>query len=184
MLTVNIRTLPILFIATFVLQGCGRAEVDEDMPEGTGYTNADEQRRFKEALTDAKIPFEARRSANGEEVLRYQTRFRTEVAEVQAKLFGVPPPAGRSVSRDLMLRLEIELQKRSVPYRKASYHGTEYLAWDPQQDEVVDAVLRTFSANPAFVSGFQQDRREADTQTVDLTNGSSRSRENRASAER
>lgn len=99
---------------------------------------ADEQVRFKEALTEAKIPFEVEGSGNGAEILRYSTRNKGEVVAIQERLFGVPPPSGRNVTRDLMLRLEAELQKRGVLYRIASYHSSEYLAWEPEQDDAVD----------------------------------------------
>jgi hypothetical protein len=119
------RSLVIALMTTLALCGCGRKGVGENKVEGIGYEDADEQLRFKEALTEAKIPFEVERSGNGAEMLRYSTSHKAEVVAIRERLFGVPPPNGRNVTRDLMVRLEVELRKRGVPYRIASYHGSE-----------------------------------------------------------
>ena len=179
-----IPSLAIALMTTVALGGCGRNGVGENIYEGVGYADAAEQSRFKEALSEAKIPFEIERSGNGLEVLRYSSRHKSQVTAIQERLFGVPPPSGRNVTRDLRVRLEVELRKRGVPYRIASYHGSEYLAWEPEQDDAVDDVLGAFSANPEFLAGFQRDRVGANSQEVDITNRSNRSREERAPAER
>jgi hypothetical protein len=158
MRSIVIRSLLVALMTTLALCGCGRKGVEEKADEGIGYADAVEQSRFKDALSQANIPFEVERSGSGLEVVRYSSRHKAQVTAIQERLFGVPPPSGRNVTRDLRVRLEVELRKRGVPYRIASYHGSEYLAWEPEQDDAVDAVLRTFSANPEFVAGFQRDR--------------------------
>jgi hypothetical protein len=183
MRSIVIRSLAIALMTTLALCSCGRKSVGENTDESIGYADADEQSRFKEALSRAKIPFEVERS-DGLEVLRYSSRHKAQVTAIQERLFGVPPPGGRNVTRDLRVRLEVELRKRGVPYRIASYHGSEYLAWEPERDDAVDAVLTTFSTNPEFVAGFQRDRVAASSEKTDSTNRSSRPREERAPAER
>lgn len=166
-------TRALVVIAVLLACGCGPSDV---MDEATGYTDARDQQRFKEALTEARVPFEAR-TANGSETVWYPNRFKLKVVEVQERLFGSPPPNGRNVTQDLMRRLEPELQKMRIPYRKATYHGTEYIAWDAAEDDKVDAVLGTYSDSPGFVAGFQEARRQSQQ---DLTTRSSATRETRA----
>jgi hypothetical protein len=175
-----------VIVTALFFAGCGRASLNATNAEKVYYTDADEQLRLKQAMQNAGIPFELRSGTGGREEIWYESRFSEQVRMIRDDLFGVPPPMGRSIAlgperTSLFVQ---ELEKRNATFRRAQYHGDEYIAWGPESDEAADAALQAISVNADGFVEMKRIRQAADAEETDRTNRSSRSREERAPAER
>jgi len=169
-----------------LLTGCGDVTSSSDSRLTIHYANPSDQKRLKEALRRAKIPFEVNNGAGGREELSYESRFQEQVTGVRNETFGVAPPMGRSIAlgAEHNALLTEELRKKNAPFWTVTYHEYEYIAWPPESDEAADAALQLISVNPDSFAAMKKMREAADAEMRDRTSRSNRSREERAPAER
>jgi predicted small lipoprotein YifL len=168
------------------LAGCGEPPLDSAAAEKLHYTDPAEQQRLKRALQSANLPFETHKDSEGREEIWYESRFRDQVTQIRDELFGVPPPMGRSISLggERNAAFVEELKKRNASYWSVTYRDLEFIAWPPGSDEAADVSLEVIGANPYSVIERKKMREAADAEARDRTSRSSRSRVERAAAER
>jgi hypothetical protein len=174
----------LLLIAS--LTGCGEPALDSASVEKLHYTDPVEQQRLKSALQRANIPFEVHNDSEGREEVWYESRLSNQVGQIRDDVFGIPPPMGRSVSLgdERNATLVEELKKRNASYWSVTYRDLEFIAWTPESDEAADASLEAIGANPHSLIERKKMREAADAEAKDQTSRSSRSRVQRAPAER
>jgi hypothetical protein len=141
---------------------------------------------MKAALKKARIHFGVRTGEGGEEEIFYDSEIQDEVIRVRNELFGVPPPIGRNIAlgRDGTAVFAQEMRKLGAAFWTGTYHGSQYVAWKPESDETADAALEAACVGSEMLSEMRRQRELADAEQADRTNRSSRSREERAPAER
>ena len=175
--------LAILFIA---LVGCGQPALD---PAHTGkmwIADPAEHEQMIAALSNARIHSEVHEAAENRKEIWYDTRFQEQVLRIRDDLFGAAPPNGRNMALkpdDAAVFAE-EMRKLGAAFRTGKFHGGKYVAWDAESDGAADSVLEKLSISPETIAENKRIRELVDAEPEDRTNRSSRSREERAPAER
>jgi len=171
------RSILIAVLATALL-GCGRDALD---PAHTGKMrlyDPQEQEQMKAALSNARIPFEVHKDASGKEEIWYDSRLQEQALSVRDELFGVPPPIGRNIALSVERTAVFaeEMRRRGAAFRIGTYHGSQYVAWEPDSDAAADAALEADCVSSEMLTEMRRTRKLADAEQSDRTNRSGRSR--------
>jgi hypothetical protein len=171
---------------TTALLGCGSDALDPAHAGKMRLYAAHEQEQMKAALSNAQVPFEVHEDAGGKEEIWYDSRLQEQVLGVRDELFGISPPIGRNISlgSERAAVFAEEMRRRGAAFRTGTYHGSQYVAWEPDSDEAADAALEAACASSEMLTEMRRTRKLADAEQSDRTSRSSRSREERAPAER
>ena len=168
--------LIISLLTLLLVNACGHDSLDEVKVAKLHYTNPLEQQRLKDALSKAGIHYEIHNESGTKEEIWYENKFRAEVMKIKTQLFGIAPPMGRSISLDAsnMASLEKALQSQNVPFRKVTFHGTKFIAWDSKNDVAVDNLLQSSNPKyPEYLTEMRKMRRYSDMNNGNLTHHSS-----------
>jgi hypothetical protein len=173
-------------LAAATLLGCGQDPPDLAHAGRVQFTDPTEQEQMKAALTKAGIHFEVHTSEGGQEQIVYESQLQDEVIRVRNELFGVPPAIGRNIvlSAESTALFAEEMGKRGAAFRTGTYHGSQYVAWAPESDEAADAALEAARVGSEMLTEMRRQRMLADAEQANRTDRSSRSRQERAPAER
>jgi len=180
-------TLSIVIAAyAVVLLGCGSDALDPADAGKIRLYDPQEQEQMKAALSNAGIQFEVHRDTGGAEEIWYQSRLQAQVLRIRDEVFGVPPPIGRNIALGSQRTADFseEMRKRGAAFRTSAYHGNQYVAWEAQNDEAADAALEAVRVSTEMLTEMRRQRKLADAEQTNRTDRSSRSREERAPAQR
>ncbi len=173
-------------IALVAVASCGRDTLDPAHAGKMWIMNPREQEQMVAALSNAHIPFEAHEVAGNGKEIWYDARLQDEVLRIRDELFGTPPPNGRNMqlrAEDAALFSE-EMRKVGAAFRTGTFHGGQYVAWDSESDQPADAALTKLRISSQTLEEMKRIRELSDAEKTPRTNRSSRSREERAPAER
>lgn len=129
-----------ILLSLLALVGCdGRVETQSrTTSEGVSYSNANDQERFKQALSGAGIPFEVTTEQRGQEFVRWEARYSAQVDRIKDSLFL---PSGRNIRLDPERQAQFKawLEQNAVPYRTMVQDDGEYVVWEEADAERVRA---------------------------------------------
>lgn len=118
--------------------GCHRPVDTESrtLTESVSYSNAEDQERFKQALSDAGIPFDVVVAQRNQEFVRWDASYTKAVERIEDSIFL---PSGRSISFDVATqsRFKSWLERSGIPYRTMIEDGREYIVWEAADAERV-----------------------------------------------
>jgi hypothetical protein len=125
------RIIAILLVTIAVAcTGCKlRVETEpKTLSEGVSYGNTEDQERFKQALTTARIPYDVT-VQNNKESIYWDVSYSKAVEKVKDSLFV---PSGRNISLDEQdqPRFKAWLEQRKIPYRTMIENKREYIVWE------------------------------------------------------
>ena len=142
------RIVIALSVASAVLcEGCDVRVHSESrtLTESVSYGNAEDQERFKQALSNAGIPYDVVTEHRSQEFVRWDASYSEAVQGVKDSIFL---PSGRNLSLDeaRQLRFKEWLQQQGIPFRTMVEDGREYIVW-----EEVDAErVRVWNEFPSY----------------------------------
>lgn len=106
--------------------------------ESISYGDAEDQERFKQALSAAGIPYEVVVERRNQEFVRWDAAHGEAVERIKETLFL---PSGRHISLDdqRQARFKAWLEQRRIPYRTMMQNQREYVVWEEADAERVRA---------------------------------------------
>lgn len=129
-----------ILLSVLTLVGCdGRVETpSRTISEGISYSNANDQERFKQALSGAGIPFDVTTEQRGQEFVRWEARYSAQVDRIKDSLFL---PSGRNLRLDPERQSQFKawLEQNAIPYRTMIQEDGEYVVWEEADAERVRA---------------------------------------------
>lgn len=126
----------IVLPAVLVSAGCEHRVDTESrtLTESVAYSDAEDQERFKQALSSAGIPYDVVIEQRNEEFVRWDASYTEAVERIQDAIFV---PSGRSISFDAarQARFKSWLEHSGIPYRTMIEDNREHIVWEAADAE-------------------------------------------------
>lgn len=149
----NTYKVIVILFAILMLQSCDMASYFGAADPSIHYADRGLRELFKMELKKAGVPYKEYYADDGRALVSWDEKYAAEVKEVQLKVIGTPPPAGRSASYSLARdadKLKAKLKKAGIPFKTSRYHGDEYIIWPRSHKETVEKVIDRDYSNDMY----------------------------------